>query len=225
MTTFANGESGSSVRTKINAAITTVDGLGAGDNLLLTAAERAKLTGIEALADVTDAANVANAGALMAASNLSDLASAGTARTNLGLGSGDNLLLSAAERTKLAGVEAGADVSPVASVGGQTGTVLVSALRGTVRSVTESTSVTATDNNGWIVCTGTLTVTVPTGLTAPFSVGILVVSGTVTIAGSGLTVNKRSDQALTIATAYAQAVLVSWASDTWAATGGLDASA
>lgn len=133
----------------------------------------------------------------------------------------DNLLMTAAERTKLGTVASSAAVT---SVGGQTGVVLVSALRGTVRAVTESTSVTATDNNGWIVCTGTLTVTVPTGLTAPFSVGILVVSGTVTIAGSGLTVNKRSDQALTIATAYAQAVLVSWASDSWAATGGLDAS-
>lgn len=43
MTTFNDSESGASVRTKINAAITTVDGLGSGDNLLLTAAERAAI--------------------------------------------------------------------------------------------------------------------------------------------------------------------------------------
>jgi len=42
-----------------------------------------KLDSIEALADVTDATNVASAGALMSANNLSDLASATTARTNL----------------------------------------------------------------------------------------------------------------------------------------------
>lgn len=51
-----------------------------------TAAEKSKLAGIEALADVTDATNVAAAGAAMKANNLSDLASAGTARVNLGLG-------------------------------------------------------------------------------------------------------------------------------------------
>jgi hypothetical protein len=48
MPTFNNGEIGSGVRTKINTAITTVDSLNTGDNLLLTAAERAKLAGVEA---------------------------------------------------------------------------------------------------------------------------------------------------------------------------------
>ena len=48
MTTFNDNESGASVRAKINAAITTVDGLGTGDNLLMTAAERTKLGGVEA---------------------------------------------------------------------------------------------------------------------------------------------------------------------------------
>ena len=46
----------------------------------------AKLDGIEAGADVTDATNVAAAGAAMTANNLSDLASDVTARANLGLG-------------------------------------------------------------------------------------------------------------------------------------------
>ena len=44
-------------------------------------------TGVENNADVTDATNVAAAGALMASNNLSDLSSAGDARDNLGLGS------------------------------------------------------------------------------------------------------------------------------------------
>jgi hypothetical protein len=48
MPTFNNGEIGSSVRGKINTTITTVDSLNTGDNLLLTAAERAKLAGVEA---------------------------------------------------------------------------------------------------------------------------------------------------------------------------------
>ena len=41
-------------------------------------------TGVENNADVTDATNVAAAGALMASNNLSDVANAATARTNLG---------------------------------------------------------------------------------------------------------------------------------------------
>ncbi len=48
MPTFNNAELGGSVRNKINTTITTVDALNTGDNLLLTAAERAKLAGVEA---------------------------------------------------------------------------------------------------------------------------------------------------------------------------------
>ena len=53
------------------------------DTNALTNANLTNLNGIEALADVTDATNVASAGALMSANNLSDLANATTARTNL----------------------------------------------------------------------------------------------------------------------------------------------
>ena len=49
------------------------------------ATDGSKLDGIEAGADVTDATNVASAGALMASNNLSDLANTTTARTNLGV--------------------------------------------------------------------------------------------------------------------------------------------
>lgn len=46
MATFSNSEGGLSVRNKINAAITTVDSLNSGDNLLMAAAERTKLAGV-----------------------------------------------------------------------------------------------------------------------------------------------------------------------------------
>ena len=57
MATFNNNESGASVRSKINAAITTVDSLGTGDNLLMSAADKSKLDGVEvgATADQTPA--------------------------------------------------------------------------------------------------------------------------------------------------------------------------
>lgn len=46
MPTFADNESGASVRGKINTAITAVDALGTGDTLVMTAAERAKLANL-----------------------------------------------------------------------------------------------------------------------------------------------------------------------------------
>lgn len=48
MTTFADGESGANVRNKINAAISAVDSLGSGDNLLMTAAERVIVASLSA---------------------------------------------------------------------------------------------------------------------------------------------------------------------------------
>jgi len=56
-----------------------------------TTAEETKLLGIEALADVTDTTNVTAAGAGMTANNLSDLANAGTSRTNLGVAIGSDV--------------------------------------------------------------------------------------------------------------------------------------
>ena len=43
MAQFSDGESGASVRTKINATIATVDGIGTGNALLMTAAEQTAL--------------------------------------------------------------------------------------------------------------------------------------------------------------------------------------
>ena len=55
MTTFSDAESGASVREKINAAITLVDSLGSGDNLLMTAAEKSKLAATSPFVIVTQA--------------------------------------------------------------------------------------------------------------------------------------------------------------------------
>lgn len=65
---------------------------------VFTASERTKLTGIEALADVTDAANVTAAGAFMKSVDDSDDLTEGTTK----------LLMTTAERSKLAGVATGA---------------------------------------------------------------------------------------------------------------------
>jgi len=83
MPTFDNGEVGSSIRSKINTAITKIDGVEEGatgdqtgaeikalyeaeaDTNAFTDADHSKLDGIEASADVTDTANVTAAGSLM----------------------------------------------------------------------------------------------------------------------------------------------------------------
>ncbi len=65
---------------------------------IFTATERSKLSGIEAGADVTDATNVAAAGAFMKAADNSDAITAGTT----------NLFMTPTERSKLSGVATGA---------------------------------------------------------------------------------------------------------------------
>lgn len=68
---------------------------------LMTVAQKQKLDGIEPKADVTDAANVAAAGAFMKASDTADAITEGTTKK----------LLTTAERTKLAGIATGAEVN------------------------------------------------------------------------------------------------------------------
>lgn len=68
---------------------------------LMTVAQRQKLDGIEPKADVTDAANVAAAGAFMKASDTADSISEGSTKK----------LMTSAERTKLSGIATGAEVN------------------------------------------------------------------------------------------------------------------
>lgn len=66
MSTISDGEAASSVRGKLNTSLAVTDAINnTGSGEIITAAERVKLTAIEASADVTDATNVAAAGAVM----------------------------------------------------------------------------------------------------------------------------------------------------------------
>lgn len=84
---------------------------------LMTVALYNKLNGIEASADVTDAANVAAAGAFMKASDNADSIVEGTT----------NKLMTAAERTKLSGISVGAEVNQNAFSNVKIGSVTIAA--------------------------------------------------------------------------------------------------
>lgn len=73
---------------------------------IMTADERTKLAAIEAAADVTDAVNVAAAGAFMKLTDDSDDIIEGASQ----------LFMTASERTKLSGIEAAADVTDATNV-------------------------------------------------------------------------------------------------------------
>lgn len=84
---------------------------------LMTVALYNKLNGIEASADVTDAANVAAAGAFMKASDTADSIAEGTTKK----------FLTASERTKLSGIATGAEVNQNAFSNVKIGSVTLSA--------------------------------------------------------------------------------------------------
>lgn len=96
--------------TTYNAATDAADGL-------LTAALHKKLVGIEAGADKTDADNVKAAGAFMTASNTADDIADGTKK----------VVMTTAERTKLSGIAAGAEVNQNAFAKVKVGTTTLTA--------------------------------------------------------------------------------------------------
>ena len=66
MSIISNGESGASVRTKLNTSLVITDAISdTASGIIISDAERTKLGTIEGAADVTDAINVASSGALM----------------------------------------------------------------------------------------------------------------------------------------------------------------
>lgn len=96
--------------TTYNAATDAADGL-------LTAALHKKLVGIETGADKTDADNVKAAGAFMTASNTADDIADGTKK----------VVMTTAERTKLSGIAAGAEVNQNAFAKVKVGTTTLTA--------------------------------------------------------------------------------------------------
>lgn len=93
-----------------NAVTASADGL-------MTVALYNKLNGIEASADVTDAANVAAAGAFMKASDNADSITEGSTKK----------LMTASERSKLSGIAAGAEVNQNAFSSVKVGNVTITA--------------------------------------------------------------------------------------------------
>jgi hypothetical protein len=95
-----------------------------GASGFMTGADKTKLDGVEAGADVTDAANVAAAGAVMTTRQVNTtapLTGGGDLSANLSLGITAATTLaagsmSAADKTKLDGIEAGADVTDATNV-------------------------------------------------------------------------------------------------------------
>lgn len=77
----------------------------AGSGIIITALERSKLIGIEALADVTDPANVAAAGGLISSNNLSDVGNEVTSRANLGLIIGTDVQVFSPDLDTIAGLD------------------------------------------------------------------------------------------------------------------------
>jgi len=195
-----------------------------------TTADETKLDGIEALADVTDTANVTAAGALMdsevdadiktlslpAATTIStfgasliDDAAASNARTTLGLGTAATTA-GTAYATAAQGTLADAALPKVKTINAQTGTTytLVSGDLGKVVTCSNAAAVT---------------LTVPPNASVAFAVGstievIGVGAGVVTIAqGAGVTVN--ATPSLVFRAQHSGCTLVKTATDTWQAVG------
>ena len=175
-----------------------------------------------ATTDTTNAGNIssgtlANArlsGVALIANNLSDLASAGAARTNLGLGAaatlglGANLTSSGGNITTTATISTDAYKVSSSNINAQTGT---------------SYTLQASDNGKVVTLNNAsaITLTVPSGLGAGFTCALIQLgAGQVTVTPSSTTVNSYSSLTKT-AGQYAGASLYAYAADIFALTGAL----
>lgn len=104
---------------------------------LLSATLYSKLVGIEAKADVTDAANVASAGAFMKSKDTADSITDGTSK----------VVMTSAERSKLAGIESGAEVNQNAYTSvSVNGTAIKSTKPEDTLAITSGSGITMTSN-------------------------------------------------------------------------------
>ena len=181
------GGGGQMTPAEVRAAVEAAD-----NSNVFTDANLTKLNGIEALADVTDAANVTTALASISVTALSDVTAAGSGS-----------IISGDERTKLTGIEAGADVTDAANV-----TTALNSI-----SVTELNDVTAA-GSGSIITTGERTKLsgIDTGAN-DYSFDITVDGGTAETIDNNDTVDFISGNGITISRSGAD-VTVKTVSDT-----------
>jgi len=158
--------------------------------------------------------NLANVGNLRAADNLSDLADASTARTNLSLGDAATKTVGTAD-TNVIAVSSGA-----VDLGGNT----ISGFDATLNDKTDSYSLLASDAGKVVVMNkgSAVNLTVPASLGAGFTCSVVQKgAGQVTFVASSTTINNRQSHTK-IAGQHGVATLISTASDVFVLAGDTD---